>query len=170
MELVSVLLFTSASTDIPGKEVGNSTTFWRKNTRNEKRCRTLGVDEHFLDNYGLKIIAGRQFRENFASDAAQRNIVLNKTAARIIGFETPEAAIGQKSPIPMVINTMMGVMKDYRRNLYATTMTPSFFMLPPILAVLFLKVNTSNMQETLAKVESTWKSYFPKPLSIRFPG
>lgn len=156
------ILNTSASTDIPGKEVGNSTTFWRKNTRNEKRCRTLGVDEHFLDNYGLKIIAGRQFRENFASDAAQRNIVLNETAARIIGFETPEAAIGQKVTYSDGDLTVVGVLKDYHQESLRNDYDPIvFYAASNFWQFYSLKVNTSNMQETLAKVESTWKSYFP---------
>ncbi len=156
------ILNTSASTDIPGKEVGNSTTFWRKNTRNEKRCRTLGVDENFLDNYGLKIIAGRQFRENFASDAAQRNIVLNETAARIIGFETPEAAIGQKVTYSDGDLTVVGVMKDYHQESLRNDYDPIvFYAASNFWQYYSLKVNTSNMQETLAKVESTWKSYFP---------
>ena len=156
------ILNTSASTDIPGKEVGNSTTFWRKNTRNEKRCRTLGVDEHFLDNYGLKIIAGRQFRENFASDAAQRNIVLNETAARIIGFETPEAAIGQKVTYSDGDLTVVGVLKDYHQESLRNDYDPIVFDASSNFWQYYsMKVNTSNMQETLAKVESTWKSYFP---------
>ena len=155
-------LNTSASTDIPGKEVGNSTTFWLKNTRNEKRCRTLGVDENFLDNYGLKIIAGRQFRENFASDAAQQNIILNETAARIIGFETPEAAIGQKVTYSDGDLTVVGVMKDYHQESLRNDYDPIvFYAASNFWQFYSLKVNTSNMQETLAKVESTWKSYFP---------
>lgn len=156
------ILNTSASTDIPGKEVGNSTTFWLKNTRNEKRCRTLGVDENFLDNYGLKIIAGRQFRENFASDAAQQNIILNETAARIIGFETPEAAIGQKVTYSDGDLTVVGVMKDYHQESLRNDYDPIvFYAASNFWQFYSLKVNTSNMQETLAKVESTWKSYFP---------
>ncbi|MDX2067988.1 MAG: ABC transporter permease [Haliscomenobacter sp.] len=156
------ILNTSASTDIPGKEVGNSTTFWRKNTRNEKRCRTLGVDEHFLDNYGLKIIAGRQFRENFASDAAQQNIILNETAARIIGFETPEAAIGQKVTYSEGDLTVVGVLKDYHQESLRNDYDPIvFYATSNFWQYYSMKVNTSNMQQTLAKVESTWKSYFP---------
>lgn len=156
------ILNTSASTDIPGKEVGNSTTFWLKNTRNEKRCRTLGVDENFLDNYGLKIVAGRQFRENFASDAAQQNIILNETAARIIGFETPEAAIGQKVTYSDGDLTVVGVMKDYHQESLRNDYDPIvFYAASNFWQYYSLKVNTSNMQETLAKVESTWKSYFP---------
>lgn len=149
-----------ASTDIPGKEVGNSTTFWKKNTRNEKRCRTLGVDQKFLDNYGLSIVAGRPFRENFAAE--QNSVILNETAARIIGFENPEAAIGQIVTYPDGDLTVVGVLKDYHQESLRNEYDPIvFYAANNYWEFYSLKVNTSNMPATIAKVESAWKSYFP---------
>lgn len=155
------IIAASASTDIPGKEVGNSTTFWKKGTNNEKRARTLGVDTKFIDNYGLKIIAGRAFGDDFGTE--QTNVILNETAARIFGFETPESAVGQQISYPNGDLTVVGILKDYHQQslqndydpiiFYANTDSPWDFY--------SLKVNTSDMQKTLANVEKIYKSYFP---------
>lgn len=154
------IVTASASTDIPGKEVGNSTTFWKKGTHNEKRARTLGVDTKFIDNYGLKIIAGREFGEDFGTE--QTNVILNETAVRILGFESPETAVGQQVTYSDGDLTIVGVLKDYHQEslrndydpivFYANTGTWSFYS---------MKVNTGDMPKTLAAVEKTWKSYFP---------
>ena len=154
------IITASASTHIPGKEVGNSTAFWKKGTHNEKRARTLGVDTKFIDNYGLKIIAGREFGEDFGTE--QTNVILNETAVKKLGFESPEAAIGQQVTYPDGDLTVVGVLKDYHQEslrndydpiiFYPNTGTWSFYS---------MKVNTGDMPKTLAAVEKTWKSYFP---------
>ncbi|MBK7871964.1 MAG: ABC transporter permease [Saprospiraceae bacterium] len=149
-ERQSEISAASASTDIPGKEVGNSTGFWKKGTTNEKRARTLGVDTKFIDNYGLKIIAGRAFGDDFGTE--QTNVILNETAARVFGFETPESAVGQQITYSDGDLTVVGILKDYHQQslrddydpivFYANTGSWSYYS---------LKVTTSDMQKNAGK-------------------
>jgi len=63
------------------------------NAQNDKRTRIFGIDEKFIPNYGLTILAGR----NFDKDKAGRqrtppqplNIILNETASKVLGFAKP---------------------------------------------------------------------------------
>jgi putative ABC transport system permease protein len=170
LEKFPSILKSCASTDIPGKEVGSSTAFWRKGTQNEKRCRTFGVDENFLDNFGLKIISGRQFRDNFAIDAAQQNIIINETAARLIGFENPEKAIGQIVTHADGDLNIIGVIKDYHQESLREDFDPIvFYASADDWNYYSLKVNTANVQQIVQHVEHTWKSYFPgNPINYFF--
>lgn len=154
------IVATAASTDIPGKEVGNSTTFWRKGAKNEKRGRTLGVDPDFIQNYGLKIVAGRIFRDNFAAE--KTSVILNETAAQVLGFATPEAAIGQQITYPNGDLTVIGVLQDYHQESLRQQYDPIIFYAGTGFWEFYsLKVKSSDMPNTVALVESTWKKYFP---------
>ena len=45
------------------------------------------VDVHFLQTFGLRLLAGRNFSENLASDL--RSVILNEAAAKQLGFARP---------------------------------------------------------------------------------
>jgi putative ABC transport system permease protein len=51
----------TASTSVPGAEVGGSSSYYLKNSLAGKRCRNLGVDKEFIPAYGLDVVAGRNF-------------------------------------------------------------------------------------------------------------
>lgn len=160
LERLPDVVGVTASTDIPGKEVGNSTTFWKKGTNNEKRARTLGVDTKFIDNYDLKIIAGRKFREDFGTE--RTNVILNETAIKVLGFASPEAALGQQVTYSDGDLTVVGVLQDYHQESLRYDYDPIiFYVNTGSWAFYSLKVKTGDMQKTLANVEKTYKSYFP---------
>src|SRR6185295_11169570 len=46
----------TASTDVPGNEVGSSSGFTLINSKDDKRCRTFGIDENFIPHFGLTIL------------------------------------------------------------------------------------------------------------------
>ena len=78
-----------------------------------------GVDEKFVDLYGLKIIAGR----NFQPDEESNSIMLSRLAVKRLGFHSPEEAIGTivvlaSAPEPQV--KIIGVFDDFRANPFLT--------------------------------------------------
>jgi putative ABC transport system permease protein len=64
----------------------------------------VDVDPHFFGLAGLKPLAGRVFSPVRSGDAARRELVVNRTAARHFGFASPEAAIGQ----PLAVSLQVG--------------------------------------------------------------
>ncbi|MBT5831119.1 MAG: FtsX-like permease family protein, partial [Candidatus Latescibacteria bacterium] len=54
----------------------------------EWKMRVLGVDESFLDTYGIELIAGRNFSLNIATDSTQA-FLLNETAVKRLGWKEP---------------------------------------------------------------------------------
>ena len=68
-----------------------------------------GVDEKFLPFYGLKLIAGRNFLPDNSSD--KRSIIISKTTTEVLGFSTPEDALGFEFKTPQV--RVIGVVENY---------------------------------------------------------
>src|SRR5215218_5366352 len=51
----------------------------------------LAVDYHFVPTYNMKLLAGRNFSNNYATDST--SFLINETAARTLGWKTPQDAI-----------------------------------------------------------------------------
>ena len=56
------------------------------------RIRERLADEHYLDTYGLRLVAGRTF---VAGDTI-REYVINETLLHRLGFRDPKQVLGQK--------------------------------------------------------------------------
>jgi putative ABC transport system permease protein len=80
----------STSTCVPGQEVNGSSSFTLGKSAAEKRCRVFGIDNVFIPNYQLHIIAGRNFNADHAIDdtAKTANIIVNETAAKVFGYQS----------------------------------------------------------------------------------
>ncbi|MBK7872153.1 MAG: hypothetical protein IPJ74_16530 [Saprospiraceae bacterium] len=64
----------------------------------------MGVDTKFIDNYGLKIIAGRAFGDDFGTE--QTNVILNETAARVLDLKRQNLLLVNKLHILMATSLL----------------------------------------------------------------
>ncbi len=98
LQNISGVQAVTASTSVPGSEVGGSSDF-RVITSNEgKRCRTFGINEKFIPNYGLSLAAGRNFdKDKPASEDTTQilSVIINQTAAKVFGFAKVNDAINK---------------------------------------------------------------------------
>jgi putative ABC transport system permease protein len=93
------VLQVSISRSVVGDETG--VPFFLNSNKNgiEIGVYTNGVvDEHFLDLYGIKLLAGRNFQAN--SPADRNAILLSKTAVERLGFASVEKCIGARIIVP----------------------------------------------------------------------
>jgi len=51
----------------------------------------LGIDYDFLPEYGMKLVAGRNFSSDFKTD--KKAVLLNESAVKALGFESPSKAV-----------------------------------------------------------------------------
>jgi putative ABC transport system permease protein len=69
--------------------------------RSDVEIGIMPLDFGFFEVYGLAPVAGRLFSEHYGSDVAARDgssnpsLIINEAAARLFGFATPAAALGQ---------------------------------------------------------------------------
>ena len=162
------------STSIPGGEVGGSSGFRLINSNDDKRCRVFGIDEKFIPNYGLTILAGR----NFDKDQPETNdtnqvlsIILNETAAKVLGFAKPADAINQMVNGAGKKSKIIGVMNDYHQQSLQYNFDPIvFYPEQHIYMTNFaLKVNTSDLPQLVNRAKKIWSATFPQsPLQYFF--
>jgi putative ABC transport system permease protein len=168
-DIVSV----TASTSVPGGEVGGSSGFTLKNSQAEKRCRVLGIDNKFIPAYGLTIIEGRNFTNDkpAVDTAALANILVNETAAKIFGFNDPSGIVGKEMDGAGFHCKVIGVVKDYHQESLQNSFDPIVFY--PEQESGFgnfsLKLNTTDLPGLMGFVGKQWKIRFPEsPLNYFF--
>lgn len=83
------------------------------------------IDEHFVDFFGLTLLAGSNLSE--ATPADRDNVLINETAARILGYTNYEQAIGDQIVIPRGTVTIKGVLKDYHNQSLKSAFEPSVY-------------------------------------------
>ncbi|HZE86278.1 MAG TPA: ABC transporter permease [Puia sp.] len=164
----------TASTSIPGGDVGGATTFRKRNSQNDKRTRIFGIDEKFIPNYGLTLLAGRNFDKDKAagSDTSQPlNIILNETASKVLGFANPAEAINQPMEGAGYHCRVIGVISDYHQQSLQYEFDPIVFYPEQHVNMtnFALKLETKNLPQLIEKAKSTWNAAFPQsPLQYFF--
>ncbi len=127
----------------------------------------FGTDENYVPLYNLKLVAGRNI---FQSDTI-RELVINETCARGLGFKNPQDALGKlvdfgfsNGPVD-VKRPIVGVLADFH----------SESLHDPIKAVtiandqsrtIAVRLNSQNehpkeLQSTMEQIAKIWKSAFP---------
>ncbi|MFK7937459.1 MAG: ABC transporter permease, partial [Saprospiraceae bacterium] len=69
------------------------------------------VDYDYAEAFGLEVIAGREFDPSYGTDHLNK-FVINEQAVKELGWENPEAAIGQPLTAAGSEGQVLGVLKD----------------------------------------------------------
>jgi putative ABC transport system permease protein len=132
----------------------------------------MSVDANFFGTLELRLLAGRIFSDQFATD--QETVILNEEAARKLGFTNPAQAIGRQIDLGQK-RTIIGVIKNYHHDGLKNDYFQTLFLLDPTPSNYFsLKIATGNqparqIAQTLAAVEKQWKRIYPgNPFSYFF--
>ena len=123
---------------------------------------SLSVDYDFAETFKLKVIAGREFDKSYGTDHLG-GFVINEMAVRTLGWENPEAAIGQNlsrggAPPGKVI----GVINNFNTSGLQNAMTPIIMNVSPGAFTAFaIRLKTDNTQAIAADIEKVWRQFFP---------
>ncbi|HLY54127.1 MAG TPA: ABC transporter permease [Stellaceae bacterium] len=140
------------------------------------------IDFNFFKLYGLRPVAGRDFDQAHADDflppramTGSGTTIINETAARLLGFTTPAAALGHtlrtdEGGQPGQIREIVGVVPDMQLNTARTAVPPTAYLAAPYWdQVLSVKLDGRHMPETLTKIDRLWQQLVPaRPIQRRF--
>lgn len=133
----------------------------------EKEIDLLNVGDDYFETVNVRLIAGRQFQKNQASDVTE-SIIVNEEFIRI--FELGSNPIGQRILINDSIRVyIVGIVKDvYLRALFQP-LTPLAFRYIPEENYKYLVATTDPEQlaTTNAHIKESWERLFPNTL---YPG
>ena len=129
-----------------------------------RMIRAIGVDYDFAKTMGVKILAGRNFAREFATDK-DRSILLNESAVKMLGLKNP---VGSSVFIPGGDNNsvrevnVVGVVKDFNIESLHKKIVPYFLYINPLRYFnIAVKINKEKSTETLAYIKSAWAEIMP---------
>ncbi|MCF2443489.1 FtsX-like permease family protein [Dyadobacter sp. CY345] len=127
------------------------------------------VDFEYFPQYKLKMVAGRSFSKDQATDSTSA-MIINEKAAKLFGYQNPSEAVGKKFKQWGREGTIIGIAKDFHFASLHETIKPLTIRIDPSeTPFLSVKVNANNIQNTVASIEKIWKSYLPdQPFNYYF--
>jgi putative ABC transport system permease protein len=156
----------ATSWSVPGGDIGRSFNVRQADsaTTNRFTVRHTGVDYDFLNLYQVKLLAGRNFTlaDHNEDWGKLHNTLINRSAAKLLGFSSPEAAIGKAILSGDKKWDVIGVVEDYHQKSLRYPMEPIRFM--PAYStnsVISVKIGTKDVSETIDAIKRTYDSFFP---------
>ncbi|MBN2265394.1 MAG: ABC transporter permease [Candidatus Aminicenantes bacterium] len=121
------------------------------------------VEHDFFKTYGMTLVAGRDFSVEIPSDAAEA-FVLNETAVRRLGIQSPEDAVGMAfgTFAPNRNGRVIGVVRDFNYESMHSPIVPIVSYVAPEQAnTLSLRIAPGSLDKVARHVQSVFDSIHP---------
>jgi len=120
------------------------------------------VDHNFVETYGMEIVLGRDFSENFSTDADQA-LIINEKAADMLGWK--DEVIGKRLVNVSRDNrpgVIVGVVKNFHSEGMKMEISPVVLALEPrFFAFISARIHPENVSNTLSYLETSLKEIYP---------
>jgi putative ABC transport system permease protein len=153
----------SLSGCIPGTPNHQFNTILENHNGEKQEIRTDAyfIDDDFLKQFQINVIAGLGFTKKAATDTRE-TMLINETMANALGFKKPDDAIGKTFTQNGTTGTITGVVKDFHFHSFMEKVQPlTFRMASGFFTFLTINVSSANMGETISKIEATYKNIAP---------
>jgi putative ABC transport system permease protein len=167
-----VIKSVTASTSIPGTKVQWNAGGIRRVSDDDTKSnqyRIIGIDYDFADAYDLSVITGRSFSKAYGSD--ESSVLFNEEAIKLMGFESPESAIGEEIFFWGHNYKIIGVLKNFHQESLKENFDALIFRFTPGTRSYFsVKLNYSGeagadsykvTQTTIETIRQNWERFFP---------
>lgn len=142
-----------------------------KNHENHISLNFVRADYEYIPTLRMQLADGRNFSPQFPSDSSA--IIINEAAVMQLGLKQP--VIGQtlkwddQAGVTRDVH-IIGVVKDFHFTSFHEEIKPFGFILEVDNgSTFFLKINSANIQGTLAEIEKVWARHSPdRPIDYSF--
>ncbi|HTM91390.1 MAG TPA: ABC transporter permease, partial [Flavisolibacter sp.] len=118
------------------------------------------VDENYLSTLDIKLLQGRNFSEQFATDSTA--MLINESAARFLGGKD---IINKKLYRLMDIHTkkaieyhIIGIVKDFNFSSLRDVVTPLCLLLQKDNGTISVRISTTNIPSLIDQIKTKWQS------------
>lgn len=180
----------ASSSAIPGTEIGFTYVNLLKRNIHDPYdptpYKTLFIDYNYIPFYGLKLLAGENFNPpgsgqewiNPWEDESWLTLILNRSAAHALGFNTPEEAVGQIVEFKnfedhFQKHKIIGVVEDYhheavKRGIFPMILSPNYGSFQQVYYSIRLH-QAGNPEQAVDDIRKSWRGVFPdKPFEYSF--
>jgi putative ABC transport system permease protein len=160
----------SFSSSIPGTTNNQFNTII-ENSKGEKQQQKPDVyfiDDVFLKQFHIDVIAGREFSKNLATDS-MRSMLINQSMLKSLGFKNADEAIGKHFTQLHHEGEIVGVIKDFHNHSLLETVQPLTIRVDPShLTNVTIDITSPDVRSTVEKLESEWKKIAPNVPFVYF--
>ena len=160
----------TAASSVPGRQPAwNAGGIRRLSQREDEsnQYRIIMMDAGFIKAFGLEVLEGRPFSAALANE--RKNVMINESAARLMGFSKLEDAINDQIFFWGDTFSIVGVLKNYHQESLKKAFEPLIFRYNDAPGGYYsIKFNTSNVRESMVKFEEHWRALFPGNPFIHF--
>ena len=166
------VLSVSASRAVPGDFFPNAGTGIERPTGDIEYHGPgiFEIDEDFIENFEMEMVAGRSFSKNFPLDSAQ-SLIINEAALPLYGYNNAEEIIGKKFAQWGREGKVIGVVKDFNYKSLHEKVEPLSIRYAQHrdLRRFAIKVRSNDMHKTITELESLWNDIVPqRPFNFVF--
>jgi putative ABC transport system permease protein len=165
------VLSSTFSSGVPGGD-HNSAYTQIENKKGEMQKTNLDgyfVDFDFVKQYGFKIIAGRSLSKEFGTDSSKA-MIINEAAAKMLGYHTPQEAIGRNFDQWGRKGKIIGVVKDFNYESLQQPIKPFTIRFESYgFGTISIKLSSSRLPETIKAISNKWSQLIPnRPFEYNF--
>jgi putative ABC transport system permease protein len=122
----------------------------------------FSVDESYIDNIGLKLVAGSNFRPKDIRKDFDK-IIINEKMVEKLNFPSSIDAVNQEVIVDDSLRyTVIGVLQDYNHQAMVSAIEPMALMPnDEEFHMLQIKYNQQNKDETLSNLQAAWSTINP---------
>lgn len=153
----------TASMNVPGQPVRSRNSNLSRPDQQSvlKREVPVGqIDDGYIDTYGLKLLAGRNFGQPFRLDSA--NVIISESTAKLLDFKTPNEAIDNQLRLGNRIFNIKGVVNDFHHEGLKKPSEPILFTHthPSEFGYYSFRIN-GEARLALAQLKTVWNKHYP---------
>ncbi len=124
----------------------------------EKSYFAMAVDPDFVNTIGLKVLKGRNFSWDLETDK-YKTVILNETAVKNFGLDNP---LDFEMDLFDFKAKVVGVVKDFHNESFQKNINSLLlWYVPGYSYYLSIKVNSSNIRETIRYISKQWEEFSP---------
>ena len=125
----------------------------------------LKADENYINVYGMKMVAGRNFYSNIIADST--SYIINEAAVKSFGWKSAEDAINKPFSATGKEGRIIGVVKDFHFNSLYQQVEP--LVITPYLpdqrfSQISVRIAMNDPQKAVNWIADNWKKNFPGAL------
>jgi putative ABC transport system permease protein len=155
---------TSNSMIVGGLGSGGSETVDVNGNPLQVNTSRLRIDADYLNVYGIKLLAGKEFSKNAFADSI-RQVILNEMAVKKFGWKNNQVAIGKPFKMGDKKGIVAGVINNFNFNSLQQAIEPlAIYPVDERFSRITLKVDIKKTGQVIRLIEKAWKKYFPSAL------
>ncbi|MEJ2505696.1 MAG: hypothetical protein P8Y81_05465, partial [Ignavibacteriaceae bacterium] len=148
------------------ESINNTAPWWEGKDPNKKfYSEVADVDYNFFSTLNMKIIEGRDFSENYATDSTSA-FIINEEAAKEMELKNP---VGTRISGGTREGYIIGVVKNANFKSLRGTVQPMIFNLArtysdevmDLFGVIYISIKPEDVSATIKEIQNTWEKFNP---------